>query len=471
MKLTFRSLLLKIFLWFWATVILTGIALVLTFLLEPRGVPAQWHSTLAETARYSGTIAIETLEQNGAPAASRYLDRLAHDTNLRACLFDVTQRVIAGGDCQTFSTQVARVTEATPSEFGMSYGIARVAIMLNGASGRKYIFATELPAGPRAALGFNRRAFVMQWSVAFLVSGFVCYLLTRYLTTPILLLRRASQQIASGDLNARAGPDIERRKDELGDLVREFNAMASRIADLVSRQRQLISDVSHELRSPLARLNVALDLGRERKGNDAAFDQMEQDIALLNEMIGRLLTIAKLDVSARQVPMVPVDLAELVSQIVRNADFESHSINGGIRLTAEGPFLVRGNAELLHSAIENVVRNAIHYTAPGTSVEVQIQREQRSNESYVRMTIRDYGPGVPDSELTNIFRPFYRVAAARDRQSGGAGLGLAITDRVIRTHGGTITAGNASSPGGLLIEILLPEYAVDTAAPGPALKS
>src|ERR1700756_3550957 len=108
---------------------------------------------------------------------------------------------------------------------------------------------------------------------------------------------------------------VERRRDELGDLVRDFNAMASRIEELVSRQRQLISDVSHELRSPLARLNVALDLGRQRKGNDAAFDQMEQDLALLNEMIGRLLTIAKLDVSARQVPMVPVDITELVSQI------------------------------------------------------------------------------------------------------------------------------------------------------------
>ena len=166
----------------------------------------------------------------------------------------------------------------------------------------------------------------MQWGVAFLVSGFVCYLLTRYLTAPILRLREASQQLASGDLSTRASATIAPRQDELGDLVRDFDAMASRIEALVSGQRQLISDVSHELRSPLARLNVALDLGRQRKGNDAAFDQMEQDIALLNEMIGRLLTIAKLDVSARQVPMVQVDLTELVSQIVRDANFESHAL-------------------------------------------------------------------------------------------------------------------------------------------------
>jgi two-component system sensor histidine kinase CpxA len=461
MKLTLRSLLLKIFLWFWVTVIVTGISLVLTIMLEPRGVPAQWHSTLAETARFSGTIAVQTFEREGKPGASVYLNRLAHDTNLKACLFDVSRNVIAGGGCETFQRMASRVTGSNTSEFGMNFGIARVALILNGDSGRKYIFASELPAGPRAAAGFNRMTFLMQWGVAFLVSGFVCYLLTRYLTAPILRLREASQQLASGDLSTRASTTLAPRQDELGDLVRDFDAMASRIEDLVSRQRQLISDVSHELRSPLARLNVALDLGRQRKGNDAAFDQMEQDMALLNEMIGRLLTIAKLDVSARQVPMGRVDLTELLSQIVRDASFESHALQGGVRLTAQGQCFVRGNAELLHSAIENVVRNGIHYTGPGTPVEVFLQVEHRSNGSFARIAIRDHGSGLPESELANIFRPFYRVADARDRQSGGAGLGLAIADRVIRTHGGTIQAQNAT-PSGLQVEILLPECHEDS---------
>ena len=455
MKLTLRSLFLKIFLWFWATVILTGIALVLTFILEPHGVPAQWHSTLAETARYSGTIAVETLEREGIPGASSYLDRLVHDTALKACLFDISGRVIAGDGCETFQQMATRVTGLKTSEFGMVFGIARVALILNGNSGRRYIFATELPAGPRAA-GFNRKTFFMQWGVAFLVSGFVCYLLTRYITAPILRLRAASQRLASGDLSTRASSNIASRQDEIGDLLRDFDAMASRIEALVSGQRQLISDVSHELRSPLARLNVALDLGRRRKGNDAAFDQMEQDLALLNEMIGRLLTIAKLDVSAKQVPMVQVDLTELASQIVRDANFEARVLDRGVQLTADRAYFVRGNAELLHGAIENVVRNAIHYTAPGTSVELSVEFVRQTKKSLVRIVIRDHGPGVPQSELVNIFRPFYRVADARDRQSGGTGLGLAIADRVIRTHGGTISAQNATPPG-LLVEILLPE--------------
>lgn len=455
MKLTLRSLLLKIFLWFWATAIVTGIALVLTFLLQPRGVPAQWHSTLEETARYSGKVAIETLEREGAPAASAYLDRLVHDTYLKACLFDTSGGVIAGSNCESFQTMASHVKGAN-SAFGMKFGIARVALILTSNTGRQYIFATELPAGPRAALGINRMAFALQWGVALLVSGFVCYLLTRYLTVPILRLREAAQQLASGDLSTRASGRIGPRRDELGDLVRDFDAMAARIEDLVSRQRQLISDVSHELRSPLARLNVALDLGREHKGDDAAFDQMEQDVALLNEMIGRLLTIAKLDVSSRQMPMLQVDLPELMSHIVHNANFESHAVDDTVRLTAEAPLFVRGNAELLYGAFENVVRNAIHYTSPGTSVEVELKLERRSKQSFVRIAIRDHGQGVPESELTNIFRPFYRVADARDRQSGGAGLGLAISERVIRTHGGTIRATNAA-PSGLLVEILLPE--------------
>src|ERR1700756_254503 len=157
---------------------------------------------------------------------------------------------------------------------------------------------------------------------------------------------------------------VERRRDELGDLVRDFNAMASRIEELVSRQRQLISDVSHELRSPLARLNVALDLARQRKGNDPAFDQAEQDTAVLNEMIGRLLTIAKLDASPLQVAMTDVDVSELVLQVVRNANFEMQSAEERVKFIADGRCFVHGNPELLHSAIENVVRNAIHYTDP-----------------------------------------------------------------------------------------------------------
>jgi two-component system sensor histidine kinase CpxA len=451
-----RSLFLKIFLWFWATVIATGVALILTFILEPRSVPSRWRATLTDTARYSGTLAVETTERDGAGSASAYLEQVNHETHMSACLFDHAGSVIAGNACSSFQSMTSHVNASQDSDFSLKYGIARIAFFLRGPSGRDYIFATELPAGPRAAFGINRAAILLQWGVALLVSGLICSLLTRYLTAPILRLREMSQKLAAGDLSVRTGSELTHRRDEIGDLVRDFNAMASRIEELISRQRQLISDVSHELRSPLARLNVALDLSRERKGDDPAFEHMQEDLGLLDEMIGRLLTIAKLDMSAAQVPMVEFDLAELVAQIATNAEFESRGPNGGIRLASSGPCIVRGSAELLHSAIENVVRNAIRYTESGTFVEVGLECESSSGGASARLSVRDHGPGVPESELQNIFLPFYRLPGARDRQSGGTGLGLAIADRVVRIHGGIIRAENAA-PHGLKMEIVLPQ--------------
>ena len=451
MKITVHSLFLKVFVWFWATVVATGIALILTFILEPRSVPSRWHETLVDTARYSGTIAVETLERDGSASASAYLARIEHETHMKACLFDAAGTVIAGTGCSSFQSMTSHVVASRNSDFSMRYGIARVALTLNGQAGRHYLFATELPAGPRAALGINRSAVLFQWGVALLVSGLICSLLTRYLTGPILQLREMSQNLAAGHLSVRTGSGLAQRKDEIGDLVRDFNVMAARIEELISRQRQLISDVSHELRSPLARLNVALDLSHQRKGSDPAFEQMQEDIGLLDEMIGRLLTIAKLDISAPQVPMTEINLAELLSQIARNAEFECQDPNGGIRLTSSGPCIVWGSAELLHSAVENVVRNAMRYTESGTCVEISLECDRPEG---VCVAVRDYGPGVPESQLKNIFQPFYRVATARDRQSGGAGLGLAIADRVVRIHGGTIRAENVA-PRGLRVEILL----------------
>jgi two-component system sensor histidine kinase CpxA len=177
-------------------------------------------------------------------------------------------------------------------------------------------------------------------------------------------------------------------------------------------------------------------------------------------MIGRLLTVAKLDTSTAAVPMAAVDLTELALQIVRSAEFELQERNGAVRLSSQGQYLVQGNAELLHSAVENVVRNAVRYTGSGNTVEVELTSDGTATPPFtppfVRLVVRDYGQGVPESELVNIFEPFYRVADDRNRQSGGTGLGLAIADRVIRIHGGTIQARN-TAPHGLEVEIRLPQ--------------
>jgi two-component system, OmpR family, sensor histidine kinase CpxA len=451
MKLTIENLFLKIFFWFWTTAIVTGIALVITFIFGPGRVPLRWHSSLTDTARSSGVIALAELERGGVPAASSYIRRYEHDTGLRACLFDMNGSLVAGEGCETFAGIGSRAVKLRSPQFGVKYGLVRVALVLPGSGGHDYLFATELPAGPRAAFGMDRAAVAMRFVVALSVSGFICYLLTIYLTGPILRLREAAQQLAQGKLSTRAAHTIGRRGDELGALARDFNTMADRIEELVSRQRQLIFDISHELRSPLARLNVALDLARTSKAGNLPFDHMESDLAKLNEMIGRLLTIARLDAATTQVEMTRVNLSELMAQIADDAGFEAQQRDVTVTFAAQDQLYVRGNADLLHSAFENVVRNAIRYTAAGTSVEISLKLQDNSQ---VLLGIRDHGKGVPENDLGRIFQAFYRVAEARDRESGGAGLGLAIADRIIRIHRGTIRAENAHPPGlRVLIEI------------------
>jgi signal transduction histidine kinase len=293
----------------------------------------------------------------------------------------------------------------------------------------------------------------LAWGAALLVSGGICYLLTRYLTGPVLRLRAAAKQLAGGDLTARAS-DHRPRRDEIGELVRDFNFMAGRVEALVTSQRQLISDISHELRSPLARVNATLGLARQRLGQNALFDRMERDTERLNEMIGRLLTLARLDMTTTVPEMQRTDLKALVSEIVADAQWEARERNCRVDLVSDGDCEIDANPDLLRSAAENVIRNAIRYTATGTAVEVHLECRQRENSDAAIIRVSDRGPGVPATELSNIFRAFYRVADARDRQSGGVGLGLAIAERVARVHGGSVHAENRAG-GGLEVVLTL----------------
>ena len=319
MNLRIRSLFLKIFFWFWATVIATGIALVVTWIIfQPKNVVLQPQANLADTAWISGAATVDALEQTGVPAASAYIEQVEQRTHLKSCLLDTSGNVIVGTSCAELNDISMRAATSDLPAFTERHNFVRIAIKVRGKSGRQYIYVVESTERRGPPPGIHASGILLRWSVPLLVSGLICYLLTRYLTAPVLRLREASQHLAMGDLSTRAATGMERRRDELGSLVRDFNTMAARIEELVSRQRQLIYDISHELRSPLARLNVALDLGRQRKGDDPAFDHMEQDIERLNEMIERLLTVARLDASA-SMSMTRIDLTDLVSEIVRSA--------------------------------------------------------------------------------------------------------------------------------------------------------
>jgi two-component system sensor histidine kinase CpxA len=436
-------------------VILTGISLVLAWVFQPVSVPSRWHAGFEDTARYFGTAAVGAFEQGGQSAASEYIHRLSEDAHVRSCLFDQAGHPLAGEFCPEFKTIAAHVARGEPLDSDMQRGLARRTVRIRRSDGRVYIYASELLAGPRALGSEYSGTVPLRIVVALLVSGAICYFLTRYLTAPILRLRSVAQQIAAGKLSMRAEPSMELRRDELGDLVRDFNRMADKTEHLISSQRQLLYDVSHELRSPLARMNVALDLLRGRVRDDPALNRIEIDLQRLNEMIGRLLTVAKLEATSILETPVQVDLSELVSSVVSDADFEAQERGSRVDIVQNARVGVLGDPSLLRSAIENVLRNAVRFTETETAVEVALRTSSAPDDDEAIISIRDHGRGLPEQELVNIFRPFYRVTDARSRDAGGVGLGLAITERVMRLHGGRVQAMN-DPHGGLRVEMILP---------------
>ena len=289
------------------------------------------------------------------------------------------------------------------------------------------------------------------------VSGLICYLLARYLTAPILKLGTAARLLATGDLSTRVSPALGNRKDELSGLAVDFDRMAERIESLLNSQRILLRDISHELRSPLARLNVALELCRKGSAQEVqkSLGRIARESGRLNEMIGHLLTLNRVESGIPAAEKTRIDLANLLQEIVDDADFEAKSLNRGVEAKGIDACFVEGDEDLLRRAVENVARNAVRYTEDGTTVDVFLRCVRDQSDSRCLITIRDHGKGVPEASLPDLFQPFYRVGNGRERETGGTGLGLAITEAAVRLHGGTVRAAN-SSEDGLIIEISLP---------------
>ena len=289
--------------------------------------------------------------------------------------------------------------------------------------------------------------------LAILVTALVSWWLARSVTRPVQALTSATRALAGGDLDIRL-PQVARRRDELGVLARDFEEMARRLRELLRGRERLLRDVSHELRSPLARMQVAVALGRQ-PGADVAhsLQRIESEAARLDALIDQVLKLSRLDAGAAALTREPVDLVGLVDQVARDASFEGQGRD--VRVQWDPPehaIMVRADAELLASAIENVVRNALRYSPRGSAVEITLQE----NPAEVRLAVRDHGPGVPEADVQRIFEPFFRVAESRSRDSGGDGIGLAITARVLAAHGGKTRAQSAPGDDGLQVELSLP---------------
>jgi len=339
--------------------------------------------------------------------------------------------------------------------------LSKIRTVIDHSDGRQFWLTHDFQGVTLDRFLERPRVVALPLVVGVLLGALVCLALARYLTAPIERLRRAAVAYAGGKLTLRVGPSLGSRRDEIVDLAKAFDHMAERLNNLMSSQKQLLRDVSHELRSPLSRLQVASGLARQRCGDHPSpeLDRIDREVDRLNEMIGQLLSLFRLESDTQLPAAESVDLRELVETVAEDAALEAQSRQCSLHVEKLVPAVVRGNASLLHSALENVVRNAIKYSPDRTAITLTLDRHaERPN--WLAIQVRDRGPGVPEEMLSRLFEPFVRVGDARDRNSGGYGLGLAIARRAVQLHGGQISARNEPK-GGFLVTISLPETASD----------
>lgn len=290
--------------------------------------------------------------------------------------------------------------------------------------------------------------------IAIFISGLICYLLSRYLTKPLHSLSLAAKSLATGKLHTRVGHFAGHNKDEIAELSLEFDSMAEQLETLIISKERLLQDISHELRSPLARLQIAIELGRQKTQAlaDDEFDRMEAECLRLNILISEILDYARLDQSTNTLNKKATNLPKIITTLVSNANYEFSSDTPRVIIKKLDACQLMLDERLIYRAIENVLRNALQYTPKDHSVYVSLDLDD--SLQHVKIIIEDTGPGVPDEQLSKIFNPFYRVDTSRAKKTGGYGLGLAIAKQAIHLHGGSIHASNCVH-GGLIVEMIL----------------
>jgi two-component system sensor histidine kinase CpxA len=415
----------------------------------------QWQVFVGESVSTNSQTAVLIYENEGARALDEYLNRVKNPERINAIgFFDENMNQIAGGETSAEAkTLLADALKSENVEFKRLPDQILAAKKVAGKKGENFLYVIQLKRPPQTSLATEITNRIPQILAVILTAGLVCYGLARYLSSPIGKLRKATQKFAEGDLQTRVGPEVGNRRDELAYLARDFDEMAERIENLLDSQKRLTQDISHELRSPLARMNVALELAKQKSTGEATapiLERIENESNRLNEMIGRLLMLSKLESGAQDFNKQNVNLTKLVEAVASDADFEAQAKGKSVKILEKKNCRVFGNENLLQSAVENVLRNAVRYTEEGTTVEVSLS----NGNGRAEICVRDFGGGVPEAELKNLFRPFYRVGEARERKTGGIGLGLAIAERAVHAHKGTIEARNTEN--GLQVVIKLP---------------
>ena len=408
--------------------------------------------------------AVKAYESGGPEAFARFSQSNDHRerTATRSCSTD-SIKMCCRGRYQTTAFELAHA--AKNGQLLVLRGHI-AAYKFVSSSGHPYILMLYLKSDLRQILDAVLGEGLPFGISLLLLVTLLCFGLAYHIASPIHSIQSTARRVAQGDLKARVPSSVSRRYDELAALAKDFDSMVNRLDSLIQTQKKLLNSVSHELRSPLARINLSLALLRTRfsADSDDLFQRLDRDVERIDLLMGQLLTLSRLEAGFSSAEREDVDFAQLVEEVAADGNFEARALGKSVSLqTTSSIILPNADPHALRSACENIIRNAVRFTRPGSDVQIVLEVDRGGPEPLALLSVRDHGPGVPEDSLQTIFQPFYRINGD-GQATGGNGLGLAIASEAIRLHRGTISARNLR-PTGLEIIIQLP-VTYDTASHG-----
>ena len=453
-KVPVRRLFLKIFLLFGATALGMLLLVWLGFMFS--GLKEVTSPNMyATVAPVLAAQVVNSYESGGPKEFARFIQSNVDDQERSLYLLDGNYKDVLSRPIEKEGLYTARA-----AKFGrlIVFRDHIAAYKVVSSTGRPYILLLHIRSG-LGELKYFTVGNGLPFSISMLtVAGLFSLWFAYHIALPIHSIQSTARRVATGDLRARVPAIVSRRHDELAALALDFDSMVDRLEALIRAQKDLLSSVSHEVRSPLARINLRLAiLKNERAGGSAdVFDRLESDVERVDLLMGQLLMLSRLEAGLSSADREDVNLGQILEEVTAEGDFEARSMTKSVTLNAKGSvYLDNADPHALRSAFENIIRNAIRFTQPGTNVEVTLSVEEQMPRSFVLVSVRDHGPGVPEESLQAIFQPFVQLMSNEQSGETHNGLGLAIASQAVRMHRGTIAAANVPR-GGLEICVRLP---------------